>query len=80
MKPIDWRLAQNLTLDEAARRAGVVGVNPGRTYQRYENGRRPAPASVVEGVHRASAGAVGPSDWHKVRLEFLGFPSEERAA
>lgn len=80
MKPIDWRLSRTLTLEEAARLAGMAGVNPGRSYQRYESGRRAAPASVVESISRASGGAVGPSDWHEVRVDFLGLCSQERAA
>lgn len=80
MKPIEWRLSETLTLDEAARLAGVSGVNPGRTYQRYESGRRAAPANVVQAIFRLSGGSVGPSDWHDARLQFLNLAAEDQEA
>ncbi len=70
MKPTEWRKERGLSLDEAGRLAGIAGVNPGRTYQRYESGRRFPPVGVVEAILLASGGSVDPTDWHRVCVEF----------
>lgn len=71
MHPTEWRNSQNLTAAAAARLLGVVGVNPGGTLIRIENGERQPDADMIERLVRLSDGAVSAADMHNVRLEWL---------
>ena len=61
-----WRLAHEYSYAAAARRLGLRGKNPGRTYQRYENGERlPAP-DVMRRIVAATNGTVQPNDFYRL--------------
>jgi transcriptional regulator with XRE-family HTH domain len=69
--PKSWRTAQGLSLADLAKKAGISGNNPARTYDRYERGEQACPAEVVEVVKTTSGGAVNAESWHGVRLAHL---------
>ncbi len=71
MQPKHWREQAKISLGEIARRLGVEGKNPARTYHRYETGERAAPAGIVERFREVSNGAVRAEDWHETRLGWL---------
>lgn len=69
--PKAWRVACGLSLHALARRVGIAGVNPARTYSRYERGESQCPSEIVERVRTLSQGAVGAEDWQRVRCAHL---------
>lgn len=69
--PKTWRQEAGLSLAQVAARADIAGVNPARTYDRYEKGEQACPAPVVEVVRTLSAGKVDAESWQTVRLAFL---------
>lgn len=69
--PHIWRLAADLSLAEVARRVGIGGANPARTYQRYETGEVTPPLAIVIAVEKLSRGAVTPRGFHRVRQAYL---------
>lgn len=71
LEPRSWRLREGLTVAEMARRAGISGKNPVRTYGRYETGEQPCPPEVIERVREITGGEVGAEGWQKARVEFL---------
>lgn len=53
---------------------GIVGKNPSRTWQRYENGEREPPVSIIAKMEMISEGAVTSSSWMHVRQSYQSRP------
>lgn len=66
-----WRIENGLTLAQAADRLGLIGAGAATAYQRYETGRHRADADLVEKIAAMTAGIVGPSEMHAIRLRYL---------
>lgn len=80
MPPQSWRESQGLSQAALAKRAGIGGVNPARTYARYETGESMAPAGIIAAIEKLSVGAVDANAFHRVRLAYLDrHPVNERA-
>lgn len=71
MNPSDWRITAGHTQAALAVLAGVRGLNPGRTWKRWETGERKASAAVIALVERLSEGSVTAQAWAQVRIDFL---------
>lgn len=69
--PRAWRKSKKLSMREAAVRAGVVGKNPGRTWQRWETGALEPPLAIVQSVSAQSLNAVTIESWREVRRQHL---------
>lgn len=80
MLPKHWREQTGISLAELARRLGVAGKNPARTYQRYETGERAAPAAIIQRFREISHDAVRAEDWHEARLAWLDRVAQSRPA
>lgn len=70
-EPKSWREAAGLSQAAVARKVGIGGQNPARTYARYESGASVAPTAVIARLGYLSHGAVEANDWHRVRLHYL---------
>lgn len=70
--PKAWREDAGLTLAAVAAEAGIAGINPSRTFNRYESGERPCPAEVIAAVQRLSGGKIKAQHWQDVRVAYLG--------
>lgn len=71
MKLSRWITEQGLSVAEAARRAGIEGVNPQRTLARLASGERDASTEQVARIERLTGGAVTAQDMHETRLAWL---------
>ena len=71
ISPRNWRTETNLTMEGAARLVGVLGKNPARTWQRWEQGQLEPPLAIVQAVARVSEGAVSLESWRAVREQYL---------
>jgi transcriptional regulator with XRE-family HTH domain len=78
--PKTWREQAGLSCADVARRCGIAGKNPTKTYSRYETGESPAPALVIEAVRKLSAGKVDAETFQRARLSFLKLKSKSEAA
>lgn len=77
--PKAWRLSSGFSQGHVAKKAGLTGANPSRTYDRYESGECPCPAAVIEAVRKLSEGVVGAESWQRQRLDYLReHPSSDR--
>lgn len=66
MSPAAWRKQQNLSLARLARRLGIPGRNPARTLQRWENGERQPPLSIIAEYQRISGNKVTLKSWTSI--------------
>lgn len=64
----DWRILNEMTMAEAAKR---LGLDSARTYQRYETGENRPDAPMLVLIQRMTAGAVTVEDMHRLRLRWL---------
>lgn len=69
--PLVWRHGEKLSQEAAARRVGISGKNPARTWQRWESGQLEPPLAVVITVEQISAGAVTAQAWAVARRAYL---------
>jgi transcriptional regulator with XRE-family HTH domain len=74
--PKRWRQQREMTMAGVALMLGIVGKNPSRTWQRYENGEREPPISIVAKLEMISDGAVSTASWMQVRQAFVSKNSE----
>ncbi|TXM71468.1 helix-turn-helix transcriptional regulator [Methylobacterium sp. WL69] len=66
--PRAWRLSNGLSQSEIARRLGITGKNPARTWQRWETGKARPPINVVVAVEQMSAQQVDARSWLAVEV------------
>ena len=76
----DYRTGRGMGYAELARALGIIGVNPGGTLARIENGSRQPDADMVERIARFTEGAVSAADMHAVRLAWLKANRPEKFA
>lgn len=67
MLPTEWREKAGLSQESVARCIGLAGINPARTWSRYERGERQPRADVIAAVERLSRGKVTASSWAQAR-------------
>ena len=67
MSPREWRAGKHLSLETLARLLGVEGRNPGRTFQRWEDGLLQPPLRVIAKLEVLSDGAVTTQSWIAVK-------------
>lgn len=67
MLPIEWRTMAGLSQEHVAKIVGLTGLNPARTWSRYERGERQPRPHIIAAVEKLSRGKVKASSWADAR-------------
>ncbi|WP_103873968.1 helix-turn-helix domain-containing protein [Bosea lathyri] len=71
MLPIEWRTKAGLSQEHVAKCIGLAGLNPARTWSRYERGERQPRPDVIAAVEKLSRGKIKASSWADARAAHI---------